>query len=311
LFSGESNRVKLHEPDATSLSFPSGGAFDPITKNLWVADSGNNRVLFYPASGTFSYGSANGVVGQTDFPFNSPNLIEGTEVWVFNSGLPGGGIAVDKSSNPPHLYIADTFNNRILGFNDARAVGTDARSLLSQKADLVIGQPDLSRAIANYPGGDPDLPTRTGLLRPVGLVVDDSGNLWVADSGNGRVLRFPPPFGVASATLQSAELVLGQSNFTQKDQSASRRTMSAPHGVALFPNGDLAVSDAALNRVLVFKKARVASGLALSALPALNPNQPVQRRPAPIMQRGRLCGGIGSLPRPRRLPSISASTSAE
>src|SRR6185295_13104256 len=63
--------------------------------------------------------------------------------------------------------------------------------------------------------------------------------------------------------------------------------------------------------VLVLRNARVASGLALSALPALKPNQPVQSSPAPIRQSGRLCGGIGSLPRPRRLPSMIAATSAE
>src|SRR6185436_17777973 len=52
--------------------------------------------------------------------------------------------------------------------------------------------------------------------------------------------------------------------------------------------------------VLVFRKASAASGLALSALPALKPNHPVHRRPSPTTQSGRLCGGIGSLPRPRR-----------
>ena len=113
-----------------------------------MADANNNRVLSYPASGSFSYLEANVVVGQTDFPFNTANLIEGREVWnagsatINNSNVNafGGGIVVDKGSNPPRLYIADTFNNRILGFRDARAVGTDARSLLTQKADLVIGQ---------------------------------------------------------------------------------------------------------------------------------------------------------------------------
>ena len=63
--------------------------------------------------------------------------------------------------------------------------------------------------------------------------------------------------------------------------------------------------------VLVLRKASAASGLALSALPALKPNQPVHSRPAPIRHSGRLCGGIGSLPKPRRLPSISAATIAE
>src|SRR5215831_10827331 len=52
--------------------------------------------------------------------------------------------------------------------------------------------------------------------------------------------------------------------------------------------------------VLVFRNASDASPLAESALPALKPNQPTQSRPAPIRHSGRLCGGIGSLPKPRR-----------
>src|SRR5580765_2944800 len=63
--------------------------------------------------------------------------------------------------------------------------------------------------------------------------------------------------------------------------------------------------------VLVFMKANAASGLALSALPALKPNQPVHRSPAPMRQRGRLCGGMGSRPKPCRLPRNSAAMIAE
>ncbi|MBZ5676497.1 MAG: hypothetical protein LAP61_19850 [Acidobacteriia bacterium] len=254
LFSGKANHA-LTEPAATSLSAALGGAFDSLG-NLWVSDTGNNRVLSYPASGTSSFTAATVVVGQTNFPFNAPNLIEGREVWFLANGSAGGGIVVDKTSNPTHLYIADTFNNRILGFRDARAVGVDARSILTQKPDLVIGQPagDFFRSMANYPNGDPDLPTGTGLYRPIGLAVDESGNLFVADSGNGRVLRFPAPFSVAAGNLQAADLVLGQSGFTQKDQSASPQTLGTPYGLALYPDGQLAVSDPVLNRVMVFKK---------------------------------------------------------
>jgi len=254
LFSGKINRG-LMEPDSTTLKTPVAGAFD-TDGNLWIVDTNNNRVLSYPASVTLNFNSANVVIGQTDFPFNSPNLLEDRGVWFTNGFLAGGGIAVDKNSASPLLYIADTLNNRVLGFRDARAVGTDIRSLLTQTPDLVIGQPagDFFRSIVNYPNGDPDLPTATGLLRPIGLAVDDGGNLWVADSGNGRVLRFPSPFSVEAGTIQEADLVLGQSNFTQKDQSASAQTMNTPYGLALYPDGHLAVSDPILNRVLIFKK---------------------------------------------------------
>src|SRR6185369_11235738 len=44
--------------------------------------------------------------------------------------------------------------------------------------------------------------------------------------------------------------------------------------------------------VLVLRKARVASGLALNALPALKPNHPVHSNPAPIRHSGRLWGGM-------------------
>src|SRR5947209_378637 len=42
-----------------------------------------------------------------------PNLVEGREL---NSPE---GIALDTTSSPVHLYVADTFNNRVLGWKDA------------------------------------------------------------------------------------------------------------------------------------------------------------------------------------------------
>src|SRR5437762_12831570 len=70
-------------------------------------------------------------------------------------------------------------------------------------------------------------------------------------------------------------------------------------------------SAAAAVAVLVATKALVASAFAATALPALKPNQPTQRSAAPVTVRGRLCGGKGSLPKPRRLPITTAQTSAE
>ena len=58
-------------------------------------------------------------------------------------------------------------------------------------------------------------------------------------------------------------------------------------------------------------KALTASPLASSALPALKPNQPNHSSAAPMTVMGRLCGGIGWWPNPRRLPIIRAQTSAE
>jgi hypothetical protein len=57
---------------------------------------------------------------------------------------------------------------------------------------------------------------------------------------------------------------------------------------------------------IVLTQVTAAVLFALSAEPALKPNQPNHSRPAPSITRVRLCGRIGSLAKPIRLPSTSA-----
>src|SRR5437867_12319613 len=63
--------------------------------------------------------------------------------------------------------------------------------------------------------------------------------------------------------------------------------------------------------IVVVVKALAATPSAATALPALNPYQPTQSIPVPIMQRTMLCGGIGSLGKPSRLPRIKQRMSAD
>ena len=243
LFSGQVNQGQV-QPDATTLNAPVGGA--ALNGEPWIVDSSNNRILAYsPSNGSVST-TASRVLGQLDFPFNAVNLIEGREVNYGQSA--SAGIAVDSHSTPPHLYIADPLNNRILGFNDARNVTPGTR------ADLVIGQPDFFRAVVNYPSGNASTPNNAGLQNPTGIVVDAQGNLLVADSGNGRVLRFPAPFSQPAGAMQTATLVLGQLDFVSQIFDPSQQTMRSPFGLALLSDGSLAVSDSALNRVLFFAR---------------------------------------------------------
>ena len=160
------------------------------------------------------------VQGQIGFNFRSINLVEGRELFLAAgpTSLPGGAgnvllgaaVVIDRGSNPPRLYISDTYNNRILGFADARLVKP------GDFADIIIGQSSQFETKANSPTADVDQVTDQGLLQPAGLAVDANGNLYVADSGNGRILRFARPFEQSQKFAQRANLVIGQSSFNIK-----------------------------------------------------------------------------------------------
>lgn len=266
-FEGFQSNQNLAQPTASTLSAPVAGAF--LGTQLFVLDAGNQRLLVFPQSGgTYS---ANRLLGQLDFQYNSLNLIEGREVGftnnfgscVVNNGFPfaaGGDVVIDSSSDPPHLYVADPLNNRVLAFADYRKVNAGAF------ADLVIGQPDLRTALLNYPSNLPTQANNQGLWSPEGLAVDSNGNLYVADTCNSRVLRFPAPFKQPSGSIPTANLVLGQpSFFGQPIQDVSSETMRSAYGIAFTSNGGLVVSDPLANRILYFSKPQGADFVSGSA----------------------------------------------
>lgn len=261
------------QPSASSFSAPVAAA--AAGSDVFVADSANNRVLVFANAAQGA--SATVVLGQNGFPYNAVDYVEGKEFSfgpnVFSTS--GGqltafwdaGIAVDTTANPAHLYVADPGNNRVLGYADIRKAGPGV------KADLVIGQTDLMTTVCNSggvhvsspaPGQLTQQPTQSSLCYPTGLAVDPSGNLYVADSLNGRVLRFPTPFqncpGSKCSGLQ-ADLVLGQSGFTGlKNPSPSQSVMSFPYGVVYDAANGVLVSDRTANRVLLFPKEGLTNG---------------------------------------------------
>ena len=226
----------------STLAHPVGTYF--FNSSLYVADASNNRMVVVPQNGAV-YGPAVSVLGQPQLTLNTVNYIEGREV---NFSFGDAGVAVDFSSAVPHLYVADAYNNRILGYYDLRNIKP------GQYADIVIGQPDFLHSVSNYPNNQP---SSNNLNVPTGLAVDSKGNLYVADSGNGRILRFPSPFanftpGTPMAVTESADLLLGQISFTTRITDPTSQTMGAPYGLAFTSNGSLLASDLANNRVLFF-----------------------------------------------------------
>jgi uncharacterized protein (TIGR03437 family) len=215
--------------------------------NVYVADSGNNRVIFFPANSK----TASRVWGQIDFTANGINRIKPGSIRTPYK------MAIDYSQAPFPLYLADTNNHRVLIWRDS------VRFRTGDPADLVIGQPDLNTALANVDSRSVFVPTATSLLAPRGIAVDPAGNLYVADSGNHRVLRYPRP--VDQSGRITPDQVIGQADFTSAVAAAvNASSLRLPTAVAVGPDGNIFVSDAGNNRVLEF--------------PATNSNRPAALR---------------------------------
>lgn len=232
------------EASATSLASVAGVALDS-NGDVLTADSGNNRVLFFPVSSS----AATRVLGQANFAGNGPNQIKPGSI---NAPYK---IAIDYSHSPFALYVSDSNNNRVLIWTDS------AHFHSGDPANLVIGQPNLTSAVANVDSGGTATPSATGLFGPRGIALEADGSLYVADSGNNRVLHYPRP--VTQSGRITPDVVLGQPDFiTGVLAEVSANSLNTPGGLALGPNGDLFVADSGNNRVLEF-----ASGSKTGAAP--------------------------------------------
>ncbi len=211
---------------------------------MYVADYGENRVLQYHTPLTTNTNSPIWFIGQTTFSTNTPNLAVTTASSMHYPGF----VALDTSVVPNRLYVADQSNNRVLGWKDVTALYNNA------PADLVIGQPDFVSSTSNNGGISASSLYGTGPL-----AVDSSGNLYVADDGNNRVLEYNAPFagcGSFPCVGGPANLVFGQggsftSNFANNG-GVSANSLGGPGGIALDADGNLYVVDGENSRVLEF-----------------------------------------------------------
>jgi uncharacterized protein (TIGR03437 family) len=222
------------EASATSFAGVTGVAVD-ANGNVLAADSGNNRVLFFGANAS----TATRVLGQGDFAGNGPNQIKPGSI---NSPYK---IAIDYSHSPFALYVSDTNNNRVLIWTDSAHFHT------GDPANLVIGQPNLTSAVPNVDSGGTATPSATGLYAPRGIALEADGDLFVADSGNNRVLHYQRP--VAQSGRITPDVVLAQPDFTTSALAeVSASSLNTPAGVAVGPNGDVFIADSGNNRVVEF-----------------------------------------------------------
>jgi sugar lactone lactonase YvrE len=156
---------------ATTLNMPTNVAVDPAG-NLFVADYYNHRVL------RFSQPMATGkaadlVIGQSDMSSSSFGTTATALYYPYSMTVdPSGGL----------LLVADSKNHRVLRYDPPFQTGMAATGVFGQLGSLTNRLENL--------GGPP---SADSMNYPSRLTMDQGRNLYIADTGNNRVLIFDTP----------------------------------------------------------------------------------------------------------------------
>ncbi len=200
---------------AADLNLPLGVVVDS-SGNFYIADSQNDvvrKVTPADAISTFAgeYGLGFAFTGDggvaTAAAFDEP-----------------GALALDNAGN---MYVVDVVNNRIRKINISSNIIT-----------TIAG--------SNGKGysGDGGLATIANLNRPLGVAVDSSGAVYIADSENNRIRK------VVGSTITTV-VGTGTPSFSGDGGAATKATLNNPSGVAVDAAGNLYIADTNNGRIRV------------------------------------------------------------
>ncbi len=194
-----------------NLNLPSGVVVDK-NGNIFISDRSNNRIRVVDSKGNIQTFAGSGAEG-----YNGDNMpaLKATIDKPF-------GLALDKKGN---LYIADRGNNRIRKIDSSGLIST------------VAGDGGF------YFIGDNGPAYRASIAGPTGIVLDDKGNLYIADRYNNRI-RVVDPLGMIRTIMGT-----GQQEYNGDAEVARETSLHLPFDVALDKNGDLLVVDRSHYRI--------------------------------------------------------------
>ncbi len=226
-FSGDGGPATLAE-----LNTPTAVAVDP-QGNLYIADSGNNRVRKVTTDGTVTTFAGNGNAAL--FGDGGPALA---------AALHGPrGVAFDAAGN---LYIADTQNHCVRMVDPNGQISTVVPSLNAPRAVAVApngilyvsddGIRVIAKGVTGILGG-------TDKLQPPALAVDSAGNVYYT-TGNQvqQVSANGAPSLVAGA---------GSCCYAGDGGPASAALLNQPSGLAVDPAGNVYIADTGNNAIRV------------------------------------------------------------
>jgi hypothetical protein len=184
--------------------------------NLYIADSQHNMIRKVDTTQTISTIAGNGDAGYAGDNGPAANSTLNTP----------SGVAVDGAGN---LYIADTGNNVIREIVAATGI-----------IKTVAGNGTQGNS------GDGGLAITASLNQPLGVTVDIAGNLFIADTGNNRIRKVDPFYGVIAHVAGDPT---GAAGYSGDNGPALSSQLNGPNAVAFDRSGYMYIPDS-LNNVV-------------------------------------------------------------
>ncbi|MEM6394879.1 MAG: NHL repeat-containing protein [Bacteroidota bacterium] len=217
-------------PTAQSLNWPYG--VDSDGERLFIADTGNRRVLVFDQWPTENYAAASSVIGKPNF--TERDYDHHQPIWPYSVKMGPAG----------QLAIADTQYYRVMLYPD----WTKAVAPVADREPILIGQSSLADNGQNQFGWFPKAHTLNWCYDACFW----KDGLLVADTGNSRVLHFRQ---LPTQNNQSADALLGQANFelgieNRNSIEASDNSLYWPFHLAVETD-TLAIADTGNHRIVI------------------------------------------------------------
>ncbi|MEP3210879.1 MAG: hypothetical protein ABJN95_16950 [Maribacter sp.] len=202
--------------------------------HLFISDTGRNRVFIWNNIPTSEYQEPDVVLGQLEIEDTGRN--SGGSVTASTLHYPSG-----IWSNGKVLIVGDAWNHRVLIWNTLPTKN-------GQAADVVLGQADFKSNLTNYKGIGND-PSSQTLNWPYG-VFSDGQCLWIADTGNRRILFYNE---IPKSNFAKADKVIGKPDFTTRDYENNEPIW--PYSVKINSKKQMVVADTQFYRNLIWNNA--------------------------------------------------------
>ncbi|WP_051777641.1 hypothetical protein [Streptomyces violaceorubidus] len=230
----------------STLYQPMGTAVD-AKGDIFIADSADNVVREITADGVIHRVAGTGEAAIAGSSLVGQEKREATRTALNHPQA----VAVDAHGV---LYVADTFNNRVVRVTPDGKINAFAGS-----------------GKAGY-AGDGDTARKARLSSPTGVVVDRHGDVYIADTSNSVIRKVDAATGtistVAGNYAKDRAENDGRGGYSGDGGPATEAQLSGPQGVAVDNAGDLFIADTLNNTVREVEPDGTISTVVNAAAPA-------------------------------------------